>query len=69
MTKKRTTGTYSNRASFFYQSSRERMDEIEAAAKKHGIQPNAMLDRMVDDWLKGTLPAKVPDDDTPWYMK
>ena len=45
------------------------MDEIEAAAKKHGIQPNAMLDRMVDDWLKGTLPAKVPDDDTPWYMK
>jgi hypothetical protein len=45
------------------------MNRIEGAAQEAGIKPNRMLDRMVDDWLKGTLPEREQGDDTPWYLK
>ena len=67
------------RATFLYQSSRERMDAIEAAAEKRHLRPNAMLDRMVDDWLQAPVKRKsgrkpkveevVQQLITPWWNK
>jgi len=44
------------------------MDAIEIEAKKRGIPPNAMLDRIVDDWFEGVFPAPYVEK-KPWYME
>ena len=56
------------KAAFLYQSSRERMDAIAVEAEKRGIPPNAMLDRIVDDWFKGVFPAPYVEK-KPWFME
>jgi len=56
--RKKKTHPSKPRATFLYQSSRERMDAIEAAAEKHHLKPNSMLDRMVDDWLQNPVKRK-----------
>lgn len=44
------------------------MNAITAEAERRGIRPNAMLDKMVDDWFAGVYPAPHVED-KPWYLE
>lgn len=44
------------------------MDALEVEAKKRGITPRELLDKIIDDWFSGDLP-KPKSKKLPWYLR
>ncbi len=78
---KRTRRIPSRGSTFLYQTSRERLNNIEVEAERRDLKPNKLLDQMVDRWLEGPCPhadgwdpkeepiQPPPSGDVPWWLK
>jgi len=55
------TSSSKGKSIFLYRTDRGRLDRLEAAAKEEGMTNTNMLDRIVDDWIGGSVtPPEKP---------